>query len=691
MTALLLAFLLIQASPAPKGFATGLVRSANGAPAPGVRVYAIPAGDPNSASTDAIVFESLAQTDASGRYRLEIPAGRYYIAVGSVTAPTYYPDTASIASAKPISIAAGTTVESVDFSRYTAAASSARGGSVIQQPTLLAGATGVLSGIVRNFDGSIATGISVAALPVSILNRSVTGPVSSIFYGTGGNQRVLIYQTSAIAGGQATLTGGLAVTDNQGRYQIERVAPGLYNIIAGYANSPTFYPGGPGGNDIQKAIAITTTPTTLLATLDITLPPPPTSVSIRGRVSANDTQPLGGATMGLSSLDYGIRTPALSVLPLRISKVVITGGDGTFEIPDVIPGKYALQALVSGTTRLTKTVEVADAPLNINFDFSINVVSGHIVWEDGSPFSDPAIGPVALSTISNPNFISTTLLSVSNNGAFSGVIDPGDYRFYIRSLPAGYLVRSMTMGSVDLAKDSLHVGGDAPNTVEIRVARKLNSGARVRGRIMDATTGAPPVADHLELCCFDTGPFERLSAAILPDGSFDFPDVPPGRYTADLRKNSVQTTVGILNRSIEIGDQEKSGMLLVSATQLTSVSAVVTLEDGSNLPANAAVKLALLISPGTSRGTTPPNGAPAADVTSIPMGRLRDGTFWIPFPSGVLYTTSVENLPEGYRIKSISDLGANGALPAAAAAGGITNSGFAPGTISIVLERTPTK
>jgi hypothetical protein len=73
------------------------------------------------------------------------------------------------------------------------------------------------------------------------------------------------------------------------------------------------------------------------------------------------------------------------------------------------------------------------------------------------------------------------------------------------------------------------------------------------------------------------------------------------------------------------------------------------------------------------------------------MGRLRDGTFWIPFPSGVLYTTSVENLPEGYRIKSISDLGANGALPAAAAAGGITNSGFAPGTISIVLERTPTK
>jgi hypothetical protein len=159
MTALLLAFLMIQAGPAPKGFATGIVRDANGSPASGVRVYAIPAGDANAASTGATVFESLAQTDTSGRYRLEIPAGRYYIAVGSVSAPTYYPDAASIASAKAISIVAGSTVESVDFSRYTAAAASTQAVLAVRPLSPLPpGSTGVLSGVVRNVDGSPSVG-----------------------------------------------------------------------------------------------------------------------------------------------------------------------------------------------------------------------------------------------------------------------------------------------------------------------------------------------------------------------------------------------------------------------------------------------------------------------------------------------------------------------------------------------------
>src|SRR6185295_16298843 len=90
---LLLAFLLFQVNAVPTGAATGIVRSAAGTPAAGVRVYAIPAGDPTVVSAGASVFESLTQTDAAGRYRLDVPAGRYYIAAGSVNSPTYYPDT----------------------------------------------------------------------------------------------------------------------------------------------------------------------------------------------------------------------------------------------------------------------------------------------------------------------------------------------------------------------------------------------------------------------------------------------------------------------------------------------------------------------------------------------------------------------------------------------------------------------
>jgi hypothetical protein len=327
--------------------------------------------------------------------------------------------------------------------------------------------------------------------------------------------------------------------------------------------------------------------------------------------------------------------------------------------------------------------------MNIDFNFYINVLTGRIVLEDGSPFSDPDIGPVAVSTTSNPNFVATTLIPVSGNGAFSRVVDEGDYRFYIRSLPAGYIVRTMTIGSVDLAKDPLHVGRDVPSVVEIRVAKGMNSGTRVRGRVLDAVTGSPPAADHLELCCFATGPFERLSAAILSDGSFDFSQVPPGRYTAELRRNSAQVAAGILNPTIEIGDQEKSGIVLASATQVSSVAANVMFEDGTNNSSGGALSMTLRISPGASRGTSSPNGAQVADVISIPMGRLKDGTFWIPFPTGVPYTVAISNIPEGYRIKSISGPGPTTPASKPAADASSTYSGIAPGSISIVLQRTP--
>lgn len=685
MTALLLALLLIQAAPGPTGFATGIVRSANGSPAPGVRVYAIPAGDPNAASTGATVFESLAQTDVSGRYRLEIPVGRYYIAVGSVSSPTYYPDTASIASAKVISIVAGSSVEGVDFSRYTAAVSSPSGAIAILPPARLPGSTGVLSGVVRNSDGSVASGVWINAAPISVVNGSVTGTFGSIYYVTIGNQQVPVSQQTGGLVRQAAQIGTSAFTDNQGRYRIENLPPDTYNIVAGFSDSPVFYPG---TGDSQKATAITTTPTTLLTTLDIVLPPWPKTYSIRGLVTANNRQPAGGVTLNLQRV-AGVLTGAASFLPSRSYNPRTTGGDGTFEIPDVVPGKYSLLARLSIGSPLTKTVDVVDQAVNIDFNFSVNVLSGRIVWEDGSPFSDPAIGPIAVSTFSNPNFVATDLLPVSYNGAFSSVIDSGDYRFYIRSLPAGYIVRTMTLGPVDLAKDPLHLSGDVPGPIDIRIAKGVNPGTRVRGKVLDAVTGSPPAADHLELCCFATGPFERLSSAILPDGSFDFPNVPPGRYTAELRKNAVQSAAGILNPTIEIGDQEKSGIVLASATQASSVTANITFEDGSNNSSSAALAVALIISPGISRGTSPPNGAKAADLISISMGRLKDGTFWIPFPTGVLYTVAVSNIPEGYRIKSISGPGPTSSVSKSASDGSSAYSGFAPGSVSIVLERTP--
>jgi hypothetical protein len=71
---------------------------------------------------ECTVFDALTQTDSSGRYRLAIPPGRYYIGAGSVNSPKYYPNTTNISSAKAIVVSADSTLEDINFSQYIAPA-----------------------------------------------------------------------------------------------------------------------------------------------------------------------------------------------------------------------------------------------------------------------------------------------------------------------------------------------------------------------------------------------------------------------------------------------------------------------------------------------------------------------------------------------------------------------------------------
>jgi hypothetical protein len=113
---LLALVLLTQAGPQAMGVVTGVVRGANGMPASGIRVYAIGVRDSLEAlRTGTAPLEGLTQTDASGRYRLEVAPGRYYIASGSVTSPTFYPGTANAADARVVTVASGGVVAANDI------------------------------------------------------------------------------------------------------------------------------------------------------------------------------------------------------------------------------------------------------------------------------------------------------------------------------------------------------------------------------------------------------------------------------------------------------------------------------------------------------------------------------------------------------------------------------------------------
>jgi hypothetical protein len=74
------------------GSITGTIRLPGGGPAVGVRVVAMAVPNTARRAAESVVFESLAQTDSTGRYRLDnISPGRYYIAAGPVAVQTYHP------------------------------------------------------------------------------------------------------------------------------------------------------------------------------------------------------------------------------------------------------------------------------------------------------------------------------------------------------------------------------------------------------------------------------------------------------------------------------------------------------------------------------------------------------------------------------------------------------------------------
>src|SRR5262245_11649042 len=166
MKRILLALFLAQAASQDVGVVEGIVHDAAGKPAQGVRVYAIEARGAIQDIANA-PFEGLTLTDPSGRFRLEISTGRYYVATGSVSAPTFYPGAANPRDAQVVTVSSGRIVEFIDFSSFVPPR---------QTPVVSAGLTGVLSGTLHFTDGSPAASVAVAAVPASLLLGELAPP-----------------------------------------------------------------------------------------------------------------------------------------------------------------------------------------------------------------------------------------------------------------------------------------------------------------------------------------------------------------------------------------------------------------------------------------------------------------------------------------------------------------------------------
>jgi len=655
MTVLLFALLLAQISPPPvaasNGIATGVVLSPDGTPSAGIRVYAILARDSADSANNPIVFEGLAETDANGHYRLEVPTGRYYIAAGSVQAPTYFPDTATLSSAKQVLITAGTTTEGINFSKYIAAIPQTGPlARTILFPTFIPvpqppDSKGVLSGFIRFADGKPASSVAVIAVPLSTLNVSsgiyLTAPLTALSQSNALTAAAVSAMPDSLLSMMRLVRGTTRTfTDSNGHYRLENIWPESYYIMAGNSESPIFYPGTP---DLASAKAVTTTPTTMLDTLNITITSPSQSVSIRGRTLDMTGEPAGHTTLEIQSLGS---TPLgiASLLPTRTYKAIVTGIDGSYEIPDVGPGSYFILAKLPGAASVAKSIVVADQSVNLNFDFQASVFAARVLWEDGSPILSPLITEVAVRSASIPNIFDTIGFSAATIDTFKIVLGSGKYQFFIRDLPQGYTIKSIRSGITDLIKEPIDIGSTRPSDVEVRISKApapsnpADIRGKVRGQVLDAATGSPQSVGRLQLCCMTTGPFERMSAAIGTDGSFEFSDVPPGQYSAELRTTP---SARIVDPAIDVGSLGVSGRTLVSSAQFVSV--VLNLStDGVSLPPGSMWSVTFASDPD-----------PASPEFRITKSGPTDELLFASVPAGVQYTVTISNLPAAFKVKSM--------------------------------------
>ena len=356
-------------------------------------------------------------------------------------------------------------------------------------------------------------------------------------------------------------------------------------------------------------------------------------VSVRARVMGRAGIPVAGANLELSS---PIATSTVAgFLPNRVYAPVTTGADGFAEFSLVREGKYTLVAKLPPAAPVLKTLEIRDQPVNVELSLPVNVITGRVLWQDGTPVSDPVLNQVAFRTAANSNL--TTILPISKDGGFNGVLDSKEYRVFIRNLPERYRIESITSGTADLTKESLKLDDEHPANVQIRVSPAKSAIANVTGRIVDVLSGMPSAADRVQICCFASGSFERVSTELLSDGSFQFSGVPAGRYELEMRG---KTPGRIVEPLVEVGDRGQTRLSLLSAPQFVNLAIGIS-TDGS-IPRPQRMNVSVTFTPSSGETFRITASGPVEEVLTASV------------PIGIQYDVSISGLPAGFKVKSLS-------------------------------------
>ena len=368
-----------------------------------------------------------------------------------------------------------------------------------------------------------------------------SGAISGRIYDAHGEPAVNIPVTAlkyAYLDGQKTLTAiRQDHTDDRGEYRLFGLAPGTHYISAtasAEVNWPSYYPG---TADVHAASTVELPAGGDIGGVDFTLKRV-TARKVRGTVVDDTGRPVASSAVALVPRN-----------PSAAGPIVRPSVNGTFEIPNVLPGSYLLVATYWRNTDGAVSmmggrvpVEVGDADaeaLTVSIYPTIDVV-GEVTFESSNG-NDAQVHRPSVSLKNEFRSIPgrlaplTAQFSTSSRFEISNVIE-GDYQVQVSDLPKGAYVEAIRFAGADILNATLRI--DPRINARLELVLSMNA-AILGGTALDENrkpVSNTPVA--LVSTAAQRNGFDLYRSAWTDDfGRFQFESIRPGDYLLFARED----------------------------------------------------------------------------------------------------------------------------------------------------------
>ncbi|MBZ5556235.1 MAG: carboxypeptidase-like regulatory domain-containing protein [Acidobacteriia bacterium] len=317
---------------------------------------------------------------------------------------------------------------------------------------------------------------------------------------------------------------------------------------------------------------------------------------VRGRVTTADGRAVPHARVRLF-------TPA----DLMRTQVTLADDAGQFELREIAKGAFHVAALRDGyatTEASDRVIELSEGETRERVDLTLvrlGTVSGEIVDELGDPLQGASVQLLRLKyEAGRRRLVTAGEAALTDDLGRFHVFDISPGQYIVSASPGSILAadlpgyaRSYFPGTPNPAAAQFISMAPAQDIAGIAFAMSRTATARVTGRALGADGG--PAGGSLTLAPSQQSIVATsVGARRFPDGTFEFPNVPPGQYIirADRGRSNSSTEgeFGVL--PVSVGDRDVTG-LLVQTSPGSAIAGRFTFDtyNNSKPPAQSALEL----------------------------------------------------------------------------------------------------